>query len=390
MRTLFRKLICVVLFSLIDSIPQAYCTAVYGLKIDLTNPAQREQGDTAAAPYPEYLHKILEDFQWAGSASEVDVELRDEIAEASLVDTDTEDIGEVVVGFSQRNIKSYISAKKLASSKKVTGKYNRSRSGVQGEQISSSASDQGYTAGANYMKADCLEGNFNSDKLRTQLALDALQIVESDPQQRVIDSTACLCVALRDKHEYVKKFVFHNKESVLPPAMRQKAHALGYDVIQAEQSHAEGQLIQFLLRRNEKRPGWYTHILGMGCSRQHCIECDSLFKAFLGSTYTEFTTATVCKDRHVADLDIEKIPQSNTAEITDESDKMDFMLRKRIKLGISLAQREKATDTTEPQDGSNYYLSQPLKEALRWKSGKDISFCNRFTKSKKRPGEPAD
>jgi len=38
----------------------------------------------------------------------------------------------------------------------------------------------------------------------------------------------------------------------MSPNMRKKAHELGYDVIQAKQSHAEGQFLQFLLHRKQK------------------------------------------------------------------------------------------------------------------------------------------
>jgi hypothetical protein len=48
------------------------------------------------------------------------------------------------------------------------------------------------------------------------------------------EQAACFCVALRNQGKYVKKFVFHNGARVLPPKMREKAEALGYDVIQAE------------------------------------------------------------------------------------------------------------------------------------------------------------
>lgn len=44
---------------------------------------------------------------------------------------------------------------------------------------------------------------------------------------------------------------------------RTKARELGYDIIQAGKSHAEGQFLQFLHSRDQKRPGLYTHIVAM-------------------------------------------------------------------------------------------------------------------------------
>jgi hypothetical protein len=69
--------------------------------------------------------------------------------------------------------------------------------------------------------------------------------------------------------------------------MRKKAEQLGYDVIQATQAHAEGQLLQFLLHRNKANPGLYTHIMGIGCSRCFCAECDTVLNLFLGESYYE-------------------------------------------------------------------------------------------------------
>jgi len=66
------------------------------------------------------------------------------------------------------------------------------------------------------------------------LSQDALTIVGSEPNSTTQNSTVCLCVALRDKHKHVKKFVFHNGANVFPPKMREKAEELGYDVIQTE------------------------------------------------------------------------------------------------------------------------------------------------------------
>ena len=77
----------------------------------------------------------------------------------------------------------------------------------------------------------------------------------------------------------------------MEPNHRHKACELGYDVIQADPSHAEGQFLQFLYKRMSQNPGLYTHIVGMGCSRRHCCECDSALKLCLGKNYSYVTAA---------------------------------------------------------------------------------------------------
>ena len=70
----------------------------------------------------------------------------------------------------------------------------------------------------NYLCVD-----ISMDELRRQLSCDAFDIVGSERNVQTQKSTVCLCVALRDKEGYIKKFVFRNGQSVMPPAMRDKA-----------------------------------------------------------------------------------------------------------------------------------------------------------------------
>jgi hypothetical protein len=61
--------------------------------------------------------------------------------------------------------------------------------------------------------------------------------------------------------------------------MFRKAHELGYHVIIAEQSHAEGQLIQYLYSRSHK---YRLTPVDAGWSRNVCCICWDLFEALWG------------------------------------------------------------------------------------------------------------
>ena len=127
----------------------------------------------------------------------------------------------------------------------------------------------------------------------SQLAQDAYRIhqklVEGD-QQRVAQCTTVLCVALMNQEKGIKKFVSCNLE-LLPPALRNQSKYMGYHVIRAGQSHAEGEFLQFLWKRSRQPEPAYTPIIGMGCSRKHCQECDLLLQLVLGRGYHIITAA---------------------------------------------------------------------------------------------------
>ena len=135
-----------------------------------------------------------------------------------------------------------------------------------------------------------------TDHLCKKLAKDALQIAHAHPNAFTRSVTTCFCVVLRDKNGHAKKFVFHNGKDKMSNTMEQKAQELKYAIRTGYQAHAEAEFIQFLLQRMEQNPERYTHILGMGCSRQHCKECDCLMKLFLGTNYHGFTAAMCLED----------------------------------------------------------------------------------------------
>ena len=138
--------------------------------------------------------------------------------------------------------------------------------------------------------------------LLVKLSRDAFRIANAHHNGRTREATTCLCVVLRDEEQRPKKLVFHNSTGKMLPSMWNKADDLAYGIRNAYLAHAEAQFIDFLLYRARQREDeikntgqakhpCYTHILGMGCSRKHCPECDVLFKLFLGTRYHIRTAA---------------------------------------------------------------------------------------------------
>ncbi len=243
--------------------PRAYCVQSNGLMIDLSRGDQNmaRTGETKSISRLTDIGFPL----YPGVTEQVSYTL---LQNTTLSDSDTDNEEEM---FSSDNNAARLEDSKLNELRgSRISKHNRSRHAPGNQQ------DATYDPCNNYLKEE-IEPN----KLLCQLSSNAFDIVGSEPNAQTQKSTVCLCIALRDKHGYIKRFVFHNGANLMSPAMRKKAQELGYDVIQAEQSHAELQFIQFLIRREEVRPGLYTHIMGMGCSRCYCAECDHVLKGLL-------------------------------------------------------------------------------------------------------------
>ena len=124
-----------------------------------------------------------------------------------------------------------------------------------------------------------------------KLARDACHMANAHTSAITRSATTCLCVVLRDIDGRANKFVFHNGKEKMNTTMAQKAEKLKYAIRTGYQAHAEAAFIQFLLQREQQNAERYTHILGMGCSRRHCKECDYLMKLSLGKQYPRFTAA---------------------------------------------------------------------------------------------------
>ena len=114
----------------------------------------------------------------------------------------------------------------------------------------------------------------------SDLADDARTIHNAIPNSSIFNKnkggTTVLCVALEEKRMVlprVKLFLFTNL--VLPPlrSMLDMASALGYHVIQTQESHAEAALLQFL---QERRNTYKTEPPGIGSHRKTCEICKLL------------------------------------------------------------------------------------------------------------------
>lgn len=92
-----------------------------------------------------------------------------------------------------------------------------------------------------------------------------------------------LCVALKHRNGRVKKFVFTSRGFVLK-CVAKEAHKLNYHVIQTQQSHAEGGLMQFL----QERPNRYE-IIKMGCSQDYCSLCKEMLTRYLNREREGYT-----------------------------------------------------------------------------------------------------
>jgi hypothetical protein len=138
-------------------------------------------------------------------------------------------------------------------------------------------------------------------ELCNKLAKDAFRISNAHANIMKRELTTCICVVLRNESQLPYKFVFHNSNGSLPPSMRNEAAHLKYEIKSIEPGHAEVNMVdyltysarQYLSEGVDSKPknAMYTHILGMGCSRKHCQECNALLNLFLGCGFSIFTAA---------------------------------------------------------------------------------------------------
>ncbi|MEO1300870.1 MAG: hypothetical protein AAFU83_01275, partial [Bacteroidota bacterium] len=197
------------------------------------------------------------------------------------------------------------------------------------------------------------------------LAKDALQISESI--EGSTDHTTILCVALRNSKQRIKKFVFHNggEKELRSGNLVKKAHTLGYHFIQSQQSHAEGQFIQFLYQRWRQHPGYYTHIVGMGCSRKHCPECGFLLQLILGNEYREIT-AVIGDLEPPEEVSIESIPPS----------RLRLIKKRQFSVITSSADREGGSNTLcRDRKARKFYMPHLLLEVIEKHTGYSIEIA---------------
>jgi hypothetical protein len=140
--------------------------------------------------------------------------------------------------------------------------------------------------------------------INSYLSEKATKIVWKVRNKKATDKTTCLCVMLRDKSKRIKQLVFHNLEKYLPSAMHNTAVEMGIGMRGNERMHAEASFLEFLLYRANNEEHAYTHVLGMGCSKKHCLECDALLKLFLGSNYKMITSAAIKSSQKESDFTV--------------------------------------------------------------------------------------
>jgi hypothetical protein len=211
-----------------------------------------------------------------------------------------------------------------------------------------------------------------------KLAQDAKIILEGELNSWTKSSTVIFCVVLRNKYGYCKKFVFHNGPNKLKKNMRDRAYHLNYEVIQANQSHSEIQFVQFLYKRHKIRPGFYTHILGMGCSKKHCKECNCLMELLLIPNYCDIT-ASIDDSLEVNSTDrkIEQLP----CDFKRYGNKVSYTEHVRVEFTLA-----EGAEAVSKDIYPNYYLSEEMATIIskcvsKEKLGdKVIKFGRRFKK----------
>ena len=237
----------------------------------------------------------------------------------------------------------------------------------------------------NYSRKKEKDSHFNNYAEETisssKLAKDAKLIQEAMPGDK--GPTTIFCVALRDIHGHIKKFACCNS-AVMPPSCRNQAESLGYAVIKAEKSHAEGQFLQFLHKRAIINPGLYTHVVAMGCSRLHCPECDLVLRLVLGSNYKDISAAIGSVTEEIKQLEIQEKKES---EAKDDN----FTITRNASICCTIqsgkeAARENLSENFYMPDGLRALIEQKTKHKLKVV---EHSRYDGATKKRLRSGGPA-
>jgi hypothetical protein len=329
--------------------PAAHCIQVRGINIsqvstpDNSSPRQQHAEDADN----NHLDKMLEGYVFLTSSINTEVEIilpenddSTQSSESELTDTDVESID--------------------ATNPTEAG-------GVDFVKFALNATLYHKNLKWNYLKREDVAAGESpesfSKNLCSKLSKDAFRIANAHKNARTRESTTCLCVVLRNEKQYAKKFVFHNGAEKMHESMNEKAVALKYAVRTGYQAHAEVEFIEFLLHRSKQDPERYTHILGMGCSRQHCKECNCLLKLYLGNNYHKFTAA---------------MHMTESPQLPIITDCQEDGLHMRIEANYKLTHREEAI--SNGSNSNKYYLPKALQENIKNKTGLYIDFSNdRFT-----------
>lgn len=112
-----------------------------------------------------------------------------------------------------------------------------------------------------------------------QLMAHAKQIQSKATGKSSGPTTITTALLLHKPTGIYKKFAFTNIGLMAAP-LRREAESLGYHVVKAPETHAEGQLIQYLYVRD---PVYGHH--NMGVDKDHCAECQILMQTYFGEEY---------------------------------------------------------------------------------------------------------
>ena len=208
-----------------------------------------------------------------------------------------------------------------------------------------------------------------TQKLCVKLARDALEIANTHTSHRTRESTTCLCVVLSNKEGNTQKLIFHSGER-LPASIKGKAGKLSYS-LNSYKGHSEAQLMNFLL--DDTIPKQYTHILGIGCSRLHCKECDSLLKLGLRKNYHEFTAAM--QQESIAS-------QVPTFEKIKDYKRIILKVPDRAQEEYRAVEKEEAIRKSARPSNNKYALTEVLISWIEKMTGWNLSSQKRFTNQK--------
>ena len=209
-----------------------------------------------------------------------------------------------------------------------------------------------------------VQGSF-AEKLRVKLARDALHIANTHTNHRTRESTTCLCVVLRTKEENMRKLMLHSGKRVAP-SIKNKASELGYMPI-SYKGHSEAQFINFLLDCTDTTQ--YTHILGMGCSRLHCRECNSLLKLGFGKGYDQFTAAMQEESSN---------PQVPTFENTENYKRVILKVPDKAKENYVVSEKESAIRKSARPSNTKYDLNEAIQNWIMKLTGWNLTSHERF------------
>ena len=204
-------LIKVLLFYLLNPITAVYGIEVHGLNITKIGAPLYSYSPSDSPKRADYIDEILKDLFynrmiWSHNVtvSLVERDISNPESGSELTNTDLESIGieKEVVTESQKasSNKIFSFALNTPPNRNDSRKENLLRD--------------------NEVNTD--ENKFTKH-LCKKLAKDALQIAHAHPNAITRSATTCLCVVLRDKDGYAKKFVFHNGKDKMSNTMEQKA-----------------------------------------------------------------------------------------------------------------------------------------------------------------------